>query len=124
MTDPTPHIDRFSGTQILRDAMRTTGYTQAQMARYIGVPLPTFNNWLAERRETPYMAQRILEILGIIRVMAPDLHTQFAPPAAMPDKRRRENWSESRQATLERRKMMMQPGVRPRRPHAAVLPRD
>ncbi len=92
MTDALETPDKYPMTAVVRAAMTETGYTPAQMARYLGVPTPTFLNWMTERREMPQSIERLLSVLTLIRHLAPDLHAHFTPPPPKPDRRRRENW--------------------------------
>ncbi len=85
---------KYPGTAILRAMMDETGYTEKQTAAYLGVPLPTLMNWLAERREMPYLAERMLAVLGCMRALAPDLHAHFTPPDPKPDMREKANWTD------------------------------
>ncbi len=85
-----PKKDKYPCTAILRDTMTATGYGKVEMSKYLGVPPATLGNWLAERREMPYVAERLMVVLGTIRALAPDLHVHFSPSPPKPDRRTRE----------------------------------
>ena len=53
------------------------GLTSAELARYLGVPLPTLIKWLQEDREPPAVAVRLLEIMEMIARVAPDIHAML-----------------------------------------------
>ena len=62
-------------------------FSQAQMARYLGVPITTLRNWERDNRVPSASVIRLLDVLGTIEVMAPDIHTALIP-AAPPRARR------------------------------------
>ena len=53
------------------------------MAAYLGVPKNTARNWIEGTREPPAAVMRLVEVLGIVEAMVPDLHQSLmpAPPA-------------------------------------------
>lgn len=69
-------------------AMRARlGLTLQECAEYLGVPLVTLVKWENGTRTPGSAAKRLFEVLGMIEVIAPDLHEHFLPPVR--DKRRR-----------------------------------
>jgi DNA-binding transcriptional regulator YiaG len=46
----------------------------AAMARYLGVPRPTWDKWERGEREPPAALWRLVEVLGLVEMLAPDLH--------------------------------------------------
>ena len=49
----------------------------AAMAHYLGVPLPTWRKWASGEREPPAALWRLVEVLGLIEALVPDLHNQL-----------------------------------------------
>lgn len=96
--------DKYPTTAMLRAMIEETGYNEKQTAAYLGVPRSTLMNWMKERREMPYVAERLMMVLGCMRALAPGLHLHFEPPAPKLDMRRKANWSEERLAKPPRRR--------------------
>lgn len=55
------------------------GLSAQGMALYLGVPLPTYRNWRDGHREPPAVAGRLLEVLGTVEALAPDIHAHLMP---------------------------------------------
>ena len=51
-------------------------------AAYLGVPVFTMRKWLTGEREPGAAVARLLEVLGLVEVLAPGLHASFLPPVA------------------------------------------
>lgn len=49
------------------------------VAAYLGVPRTTAINWLNGKRKPPAAAHRLIEVLRVIEVMAPDVHEHLLP---------------------------------------------
>lgn len=57
------------------------GWTDDQMAVYLGVELPTYRNWEKNRRGVPDTVARLVYVLSLVETLAPDIHRQLlAPP--------------------------------------------
>lgn len=61
----------------IKAIMERRGMTQAAMARYLGVPQGTMGNWLAGTRAPNKSVARLLDVLGMVEVMAPAIHEEF-----------------------------------------------
>lgn len=70
---PDPTVER------IRALMERRQMNQAQMSRYLGVPQGTIGNWLGGTRTPNRSVTRLLDVLGVVEVMAPDIHEQFIP---------------------------------------------
>ena len=66
----------------VRAVMTRHGLSQVQMGVYLGVPQTTINNWLVGCREPNRAVVRLLEVLGTIEVLAPDIHRGLMPVKA------------------------------------------
>ncbi len=60
--------------QALQDRL---GLSAPAMAAYVGVPVPTWRKWIAGQRSPPAALWRLIEILGLIEALVPDLHSQL-----------------------------------------------
>jgi len=60
------------------------GFTQAEMAAYLGVPVGTMMNWVKGRREAPPSIARLLDVLGTVEALAPVLHGALMPKRPAP----------------------------------------
>lgn len=58
----------------IRALMARKHMSQAQMARYLGVPQGTIGNWLAGTRVPNKSVLRLLDVLGILEALAPAIH--------------------------------------------------
>lgn len=104
-----PMTHKYPATPHLRAAMEETKFNPYQMGRYLGVPASTLNNWLAERRQMPATAERLLTVLNLMRTLAPGLHEHFLPPPPKIDRRKREFWTAERKA--QKRKVRQRTGL-------------
>lgn len=68
-----PTVARIQGIMTRRKM------TQMQMARYLGVPQGTIGNWLGGTRVPNKSVARLLDVLGTVEALAPDIHAQFLP---------------------------------------------
>jgi transcriptional regulator with XRE-family HTH domain len=48
-------------------------------AAYLGVPVYTVRKWITGEREPGAAVARLLDVLGMVEVMAPALHGSFMP---------------------------------------------
>lgn len=70
---PDPTVER------IRAVMARRKMSQADMARYLDVPQGTIANWLLGTRKPSRSVARLLDVLGMIEVLAPGIHEQFLP---------------------------------------------
>lgn len=70
-------------TDLAADRARR-GWTLAQMADYLGVPLGTYLNWERGRRKPPPMVTRLLQVLNIIEMLAPEIHAALTSTCPAP----------------------------------------
>lgn len=59
--------------------MSRLGMNQAAMAKYLGVPQGTIGNWLGGTRKPNAVVVRLLDVLGMMEVMCPDVHEGIMP---------------------------------------------
>lgn len=59
--------------------MKRRGMNQAAMAKYLGVPQGTIGNWLGGTRKPNAVVVRLLDVLGMVEVLAPGIHDEFLP---------------------------------------------
>ena len=57
----------------------THGWTEAQMACYLGVRVGTYRNWEKGRRAVPDTVVRLVEVLALIEALAPEIHKMLEP---------------------------------------------
>jgi hypothetical protein len=50
-----------------------------QAAQYFAVPVFTVRKWLTGEREPGAAVARLLEVMGLLEALAPDLHQSFLP---------------------------------------------
>ena len=60
-------------TQI-KDTIERLGLTDKQAAEYLGVPVFTLRKWLTGEREPGAATHRLIEVLGMLEALAPELH--------------------------------------------------
>lgn len=62
----------------LEGIMARHNMSREQLAKYLGVPPTTLNNWLNGSRTNMNAAtMRLLYVLGVLEVLAPNIHEQF-----------------------------------------------
>lgn len=61
-------------------------FDDARGAEYLGVPVFTFRKWLNGERTPNASALRLLEVLGMVEVLAPAIHASFLPQPKKPKK--------------------------------------
>jgi hypothetical protein len=65
--------------QRVRQTVDRLNLDEGQAAAYFGVPVFTVRKWLTGEREPGAAVTRLLEVLGMIEALAPDLHHSFLP---------------------------------------------
>lgn len=65
-------------TERIRHMMERKNMSQAQAARYLGVPPGTLCNWLTGYRKPPTVVVRLLDVLGTVEALAPGIHEALA----------------------------------------------
>ena len=63
----------------LRSLRERLGLTPGQAAAYLGVPLATWRHWHDGLREPPAAVDRLLDVLGVVEALAPDIHARLLP---------------------------------------------
>ena len=63
----------------LRALRERLGLTPGQAAAYLGVPLATWRHWHDGMREPPAAVERLLDVLGVVEALAPDIHARLLP---------------------------------------------
>jgi DNA-binding transcriptional regulator YiaG len=68
-------VERSTGfaTQI-KDTIDRLGLTDKQAAEYLGVPVFTLRKWLTGERAPGAATHRLVEVLGMLEALAPELH--------------------------------------------------
>ena len=75
MPVPTPTAERLQALQA------RLGLSNAGLAAYLGVPLATARNWVDGHRDPGAVTHRLLDVLGTIEALAPEIHAHLMPPA-------------------------------------------
>ena len=55
------------------------GLSEVQAAQYFAVPVFTVRKWLSGEREPGAAVARLLEVMGLLEALAPNLHQSFLP---------------------------------------------
>lgn len=79
--EPSQNVDGndHPAAERIRALMNRLNMNQAQAAAYLGVPQPTMANWLSGNREPSASVVRLLDVLGTIEVLAPNVHESLLP---------------------------------------------
>lgn len=64
------------GAQVAQTVERL-GLNDAQAAQYFAVPVFTVRKWLTGEREPGAAVARLLEVMGLLEALAPNLHQTF-----------------------------------------------
>lgn len=64
------------GAQIAQTVERL-GLSETQAAQYFAVPVYTVRKWLTGEREPGAAVARLLEVMGLLEALAPNLHQTF-----------------------------------------------
>lgn len=78
-TTNTPHQEKDPTVARIEALMKRRGMNQAAMSRYLGVPQGTIGNWLGGTRKPSRSVGRLLDVLGMVEVLAPAIHDQLLP---------------------------------------------
>ena len=62
--------------QVLQTVERL-GLSEAQAAQYFAVPVFTMRKWLTGEREPGAAVARLLEVMGLLEALTPNLHQTF-----------------------------------------------
>ena len=69
----------------VRQTVDRLNLDEGQAAAYFGVPVFTVRKWLTGEREPGAAVARLLEVMGLLEALAPNLHQTFlvnlTPPA-------------------------------------------
>ena len=63
----------------LEQMLNRLNLTEEQGAEYLGVSIYTFKKWLTGQRKPNASAIRLVEVLQLIEVLAPELNNNFLP---------------------------------------------
>lgn len=66
-------------TRRLAQARKRLKLSQSHMALYLGVSVVTYQSWEGGIREPSASVLRLLDVLGLVEVTAPELHAQLIP---------------------------------------------
>lgn len=80
-----PHYDEpinVESAERVAQLRSRLGLTLHDAAEYLGVPVTTFIKWENGTRTPGSAATRLMDVLGMIEVMAPELHEGFMPSQA------------------------------------------
>lgn len=55
----------------MRVLMERKGWSHNQTARYLGVPVGTFGNWIQGTRKPDRVVARLLDVLALVETFAP-----------------------------------------------------
>lgn len=72
-----PPSDSFAAH--LGDTLNRLHLDEEGAAHYLGVPVHTVRKWLTGERVPGSAVTRLVQVLGIIEAMAPDLHASLLP---------------------------------------------
>lgn len=73
MTTQLDHIERFKAAQ------NALGFTQVEMAAYLGISRSTYTNWIQGIRAPSAPALRLLDVLCTVKAFAPGVHACLMP---------------------------------------------
>lgn len=73
---PKKPVSGTVGAQVLQTVERL-GLSEAQAAQYFAVPVYTVRKWLTGEREPGAAVARLLEVMGLLEALAPNLHQTF-----------------------------------------------
>lgn len=67
--------------QRLRDTRMRLGFTQSQMAKYLGVPMASYLKWEHGERKCPVLLDQYLTLLGTVEVLYAPTHDAYVSRA-------------------------------------------
>lgn len=79
MTNPNTVLKKEQFKVLITATRERLKMTQDQFANYLGVPLITAQHWERGVRKPSSCAIRLLEVLGTVESMSPDLHAMMIP---------------------------------------------
>ena len=71
----------MNATEQINTTIARHGMTDKQACVYLGVPRMTLRNWRTGARKPPTVVMRLIEVLGLIEAMAPEIHAALIPDA-------------------------------------------
>lgn len=74
---------------LARDTAQRLRLDEPRAADYFGVPLNTYRKWANGEREPGAAVARLVQVLGMIEALAPDLHQSFLPRVILKTPKRR-----------------------------------
>ena len=72
-----PPSDSFAAH--LSDTLNRLHLDEVGAAHYLGVPVHTVRKWLTGERQPSSSVVRLLEVLGMLEALAPELHASLLP---------------------------------------------
>lgn len=72
--EPDPTVER------IRLLMTRKGWSQHATAKFLGVPMGTFGNWIQGTKKPSKVVSRLLDVLGAVETLAPHLYVALLPP--------------------------------------------
>lgn len=63
----------------IRALMAKKGWSQNETARFLGVPTGTMGNWMQGTKKPSAVVGRLLEVLGVVDVLAPHIYVNLIP---------------------------------------------
>jgi len=76
LKQPKKPIPGTVAAQVVQTVERL-GLSEAQAAQYFAVPVYTVRKWLTGEREPGAAVARLLEVMGLLEALAPNLHQTF-----------------------------------------------
>jgi len=73
---PKKPLDGSVADQVVQTVERL-GLNDAQAAQYFAVPVFTVRKWMSGEREPGAAVARLLEVMGLLEALAPNLHQTF-----------------------------------------------
>jgi hypothetical protein len=73
---PKKPLDGSVAAQVVQTVERL-GLSEAQAAQYFAVPVFTVRKWLTGEREPGAAVARLLEVMGLLEALAPNIHQSF-----------------------------------------------
>jgi DNA-binding transcriptional regulator YiaG len=77
---PTKTPSPGSLAERVRHTLERLNLSEPRAAVYLGVPVFTVRKWINGEREPGAAVARLLDVLGMVEAMAPELHGAFLPP--------------------------------------------
>jgi transcriptional regulator with XRE-family HTH domain len=74
---------------LLRKTMWRLRLDAKGMAKYLGVSNGTMMSWLKGERNPSDSAIRLIEVMGLIEIISPEIHALLLPPVSEPSAQKR-----------------------------------